>query len=116
MTQLHSFSGTSFDVHFPAEIPCPVPDWENGVLRAYSPEEQRTIRNWYVERGLVKPLEEIINLQKQQKQAKKATINREPPLSDEEFNEFMFVLKESRRISKELEAQRMSTAITNTEK
>ncbi|MDR2115486.1 MAG: hypothetical protein LBP87_03800 [Planctomycetaceae bacterium] len=60
MTQLHSISGASFDIHVPEKIPCPVPDWENGVLRAYSQEEQKSIRNWYVERGLVKPLEEIL--------------------------------------------------------
>ncbi|MDR2115482.1 MAG: hypothetical protein LBP87_03780 [Planctomycetaceae bacterium] len=60
MTQLHSISGAPFDVHVPAEIPCPVPDWENGVLRAYSPEERKSIYNWYVECGLAKPLEEIL--------------------------------------------------------
>ncbi|MDR1895806.1 MAG: hypothetical protein LBR10_03345 [Prevotellaceae bacterium] len=35
MTQLQSFSGVTFDVPVATEIPCPVPDWEYGVLRAY---------------------------------------------------------------------------------
>ncbi|MDR2115484.1 MAG: hypothetical protein LBP87_03790 [Planctomycetaceae bacterium] len=106
MTQLHSISGASFDVHVPAEIPCPVPDWENHVLRAYSQEEQKSIYNWYVERGLVKPLEEIVESQKRQKKTKNVTTNREPLLSDEEFDAFMAVLEESRRTSRELETQR----------
>ncbi|MDR1269659.1 MAG: hypothetical protein LBK82_09045 [Planctomycetaceae bacterium] len=99
MTQLHSFSGTPFDIHVSSEIPCPVADWENGVIRAYSQEEQKIIRNWYVERGLVKPLEEIVESQKQQKKTKKVTTNRVPLLSNEEFDEFMTILEESRHIS-----------------
>ncbi|MDR2707058.1 MAG: hypothetical protein LBC02_14900 [Planctomycetaceae bacterium] len=114
MSQLQSFSDTTFsNVHVPAEIPCPVPDWENGVIRAYSQEEQKIIRNWYVECGLVKPLEEIVESQKKQKKTKKVIIDDEPPLSDEEFNEFMFVLDESRRISRELETQRMISIRNN---
>jgi hypothetical protein len=114
MTQLQTFSDTKFnDIHVSPEIPCPVPDWKNGIIRAYSPEERRTIRNWYVECGVVKPLEEIVKSQKKQKQTKKVTIDNEPPLSDEEFKEFMFVLNESRRISKELETQRMISIRNN---
>jgi hypothetical protein len=61
MSQLQSFSDTTFDnVHVLAEIPCPVSDWENGVLRAYSQEERKSIHNWYVKCGLIKPLEEVI--------------------------------------------------------
>ncbi|MDR3197367.1 MAG: hypothetical protein LBU34_05805 [Planctomycetaceae bacterium] len=108
MTQLHSFSDVPFDFHVSSEIPCPVTDWENGVLRAYSQEEQKIIRNWYVERGLVKPLEEIVESQKQQKKIKNVTANRKPPLSNKEFDEFMTVLNESRRISKDLETQQNS--------
>ncbi|MDR2754272.1 MAG: hypothetical protein LBC20_01075 [Planctomycetaceae bacterium] len=104
MTQLHSFSGTPFDVHFPAEIPCPVPDWENGVLRAYSQEEQKQIRNWYVERGLVKPLEEIIG------QPKPMTIDKIIHTKErskilfptpEDSEQFLVTLEESRQKSYE---------------
>ncbi|MDR3234280.1 MAG: hypothetical protein LBT46_11570 [Planctomycetaceae bacterium] len=105
MTQLQAFSGTAFgDVYVPAAIPCPVPDWENGVIRAYSQEEQRTIRHWYVEQGLVKPLEEIIS----SKKPKRTSIppDNEPPLTDEEFNDFMETLAENRRIDREMGIKR----------
>jgi hypothetical protein len=105
MTQLQAFSGTSFgDIHVPAAISCPVPDWENGVIRAYSQEEQRTIRHWYVEQGLVKPLEEIIGSKKTNRTS--IPPDKEPPLTDEEFNDFMETLTENRRIDREMGAKR----------
>ncbi|MDR1963798.1 MAG: hypothetical protein LBQ50_08465 [Planctomycetaceae bacterium] len=109
MTQLQSFSGMTFDVPVTAEIPCPVPDWEYGALRAYSQEEQKAIRNWYVERGLVKPLEELIGQPRPMTKSdleEIKNIGKELFSTDEELKDFVETLEENRRIDRELEEKR----------
>ncbi|MDR0704657.1 MAG: hypothetical protein LBF88_06665 [Planctomycetaceae bacterium] len=92
MTQLQSFSDTTFgNVHVSSEVPCPAPDWESGVLRAYSPEERRAIHSWYAQCGLVEPLEEILRdakpiTEQDLEEMKKVSQELFPP--DKEFNDF----------------------------
>jgi hypothetical protein len=111
MPQLQAFSGIDFgDFHAPTAIPCPVPDWENGVLRAYSQEEQRAIRQWYVDQGLAKPLEEIVGntkIRTKKDLDEIREIGNELFASEAELNEFFAEIEEDKKRSFQVQLEKM---------